>query len=359
MLGAMQDDTKLTAAEAGAIGGNARAKRLSATTRREIAKKAAKARWEGPILKATHGDANHPLSLGGVTIPCYVLEDGTRVLSQRGMMAGLGMTPGTTRSGADRLTSFAGGKGISPFVNAELMALIKNPIKFAAGGSIAFGYPATLLADLCDAVLAARKAGALQKQQEHIATQAEILVRGFARVGIIALVDEATGFQEARERDALAKILEGFVAKELRKWVSTFPAEYYKELFRLRGWTFPKLPKEQQRRPVMVGKITNDIVYARLAPGVREELHRVTPRDAKGRLKHKLFQRLTDDIGHPKLREHLAKVITVMQLSPDWDTFIGHMNRLMPVWKDLPLFQFLEDKDTEVRPALPRATSVS
>jgi hypothetical protein len=355
MLTAMQPKT---AAEMGAKGGRARREKLSATRRKEIAKKAAAARW--PILKATHGDADHPLKLGGVTIPCYVLEDGTRVLSQRGMMAGLGITPGTTRSGADRLTSFTAGKGISAFVNSDLRPLIENPIKFTTGGVVAFGYPATLLADLCDAVLAARKAGALQKQQEHIASQAEILVRGFARVGIIALVDEATGFQEARERDALAKILEAFVAKELQKWVRTFPAEYYKELFRLRGWTFPKLPQDQQKRPVMVGKITNDIIYARLAPGVREELHSATPRDAKGRLKHKLFQRLTNDVGHPKLREHLARVITVMQLSPDWPTFMGHMNRLMPVWKDLPLFQFLEDKDDVVTtPALPRATTLN
>ena len=75
------------------------------------------------------------------------------------------------------------------------MALIENPIKFrhSGGGGIAFGYPATILADICDVVLAARQAGELQKQQEHIAQQCEILVRGFARVGIIALVDEATG----------------------------------------------------------------------------------------------------------------------------------------------------------------------
>jgi len=87
-------------------------------------------------------------------------------------------------------------------------------------------------------------AGKLHHQQEHIAEQREILVRGFARVGIIALVDEATGYQEDRARDALAKILEAFIAKELRKWISTFPIDYYKELFRLRGWRFPDLPAD-------------------------------------------------------------------------------------------------------------------
>ena len=171
--------------------------------------------------------------------------------------------------------------------------------------------------------------------------QAELLIRGLAHVGIIALVDEATGYQDDRDRRALAKILEAFVAKELRKWVSTFPADYYKELFRLRRWKFPTLPQDQQKRPVMVGKITNDIVYARLAPGVRRELHRLTPRDERGRLKHKLFQRLTDDIGHPKLREHLASVVTVMKLSPDWETFMRNLNQILPKYADLPLFDEL------------------
>src|SRR5262249_53245705 len=125
----------------------------------------------------------------------------------------------------------------------ELADMMNNPIRFQVPtGGIAYGYEATVLADLCDAVLAARKAGALHYQQEHIAEQCEILVRGFARVGIVALVHEATGYQDSRAKDALAKILEAFIAKELRKWVSTFPIDYYKELFRLRGWTFPVLP---------------------------------------------------------------------------------------------------------------------
>src|SRR6185312_6528107 len=116
---------------------------------------------------------------------------------------------------------------ISSFINNDMMLLIQHPIRFrhSSGGGVAFGYPATLLADICDAVLAARKAGVLQKQQEHIAAQAEILVRGFARVGIIALVDEATGYQRDRAADALSKILEAFIEKELQPWVKTFTTD--------------------------------------------------------------------------------------------------------------------------------------
>jgi hypothetical protein len=168
-------------------------------------------------------------------------------------------------------------------------------------------------------VLAARKQEAFHPQQKHIAERCEILVRGFARVGIIALVDEATGYQADRARDALATILEGFIAKELQPWVRTFPVDYYRELFRLRGLPFPS---DTVRRPQYFGVLTNDIVYKRIAPGVLDELKRVTPRDEEtGRYKHRFFQRLTANTGYPKLREHLGAVVAVMKLSRDYDDF--------------------------------------
>lgn len=323
--------------ESKAKGAVALAKAMTPEERKARAQKGALARWGAKPLKATHGSADHPLKIGDIEIPCYVLEDGTRVLSQRGMVSGLGMTYGSGQGGADRLTGFAGGKGISPFINNDMMALIKNPIKFAhsGGGGVAYGYPATLLADICDAVLAARKAGVLQKQQEHIAHHAELLVRGFARVGIIALVDEATGYQKDRAADSLAKILEAFIAKELQPWVRTFPADYYEQLFRLRGLDYPN---STVQRPQYFGVLTNDIVYKRLAPGVLEELKKVTEVNEAGRPKHKLFQKLTNNVGYPKLREHLGSVVTIMKLSNDYNDFKQKLDRLHPAYgKTLPL----------------------
>ena len=136
------------------------------------------------------------------------------------------------------------------------------------------------------------------------------------------------------------EILEAFIATELRKWVKTFPIEYYKELFRLRGWTFPQLPADQRKRPILVGKITNDVVYDRLAPGVQQELHRLTPRDEKGRLKNRLFQRLTEDVGHPKLREHLASIIALMRAADSWQQFKSMFDRALPRYGDTPYLPF-------------------
>jgi hypothetical protein len=90
----------------------------------------------------------------------------------------------------------------------------------------------------------------------------------------------------------------------LQPWLSTFPEDFYREMFRLRGLDFPR---ESVRRPMYFGHLTNDVVYKRLAPGVLDELRRVTPKDDNGRRKHKFFQRLTNNVGYPKLREHWGR----------------------------------------------------
>jgi hypothetical protein len=342
-------DTSMTEVTGKALGGVARMKGITKKERSALGKMAAAARWSGEIKSVAHGDDDHPLRIGDIEIPCYVLDDETRVLSQRGVVVGgLGIQygGGSVRHGADRLTSFLQGKALSPFVSNELLALVQNPIKFrhSGGGGVAWGYPATILADICDVVLSARKAGVLQKQQEHIAERCELLVRGFARVGIIALVDEATGFQYARTRNSLARILEAFVAKELQPWVKTFPDEFYAQLFRLRGLPYNA---ESVKRPQYFGTLTTDIVWKRIAPGVLTELKRVLPKNEKGRRKGTLSQALTRNIGYPKLREHLGATVAYMTISPDYPAFIKTLDTHRPRFHDqleLP-FEYRPDED--------------
>ena len=324
-------------------GGRARAAKLTKQERSEIARKAAEARWGvGRTPKAIYGSPDSPLRIADIEIPCYVLDDGRRVLSQVGMQTGVGFSRSGGKSGSRRLAGFVTTLERKGLDTKGLAARIAEPISFVPphGGIRVVGYEATILAELCDAILAARKETILLKQQEHIADQAEVLVRGFARVGIIALVDEATGYQDARARDALAKILEEFIAKELRKWISTFPAEFYKQLFRLRRWAYDP---QNVKRPQLVGKLTNQIVYERLAPGILEELRQRNPVDEKGRRKHKHFQYLTEDTGNPKLREHLASVVSLMKISETWEEFRRHLDKAHPpTLSKLPLFEKLE-----------------
>lgn len=69
-----------------------------------------------------------------------------------------------------------------------------------------------------------------------------------------------------------------------------------------------------------------------------DELKKVTPRDEAGRRKHRFHQRLTSNIGYPKLREHLGSVVTLMKLSGDWEDFTRKLDRIHPrVGDTIPL----------------------
>lgn len=312
-----------------AKGGRERAKALSPEARSAIASKAAQKRWmeEPAVVKATHGSADRPLKIGDIELPCYVLEDGRRVIIQRSVITALDMKQGTAgRGGGDRLAKFAATKGVAPFVEDELRDKLISPIKFRAQGSTAYGYEATILADLCDAVLQAREKDLLHYQQVHIAKRCETLVRAFARVGIIALVDEATGYQEIRERRALEEILNRYISEDLRRWTKTFPDEYFTQIFRLRDWK----SSPGSRRPGILGHYTNDIVYERLAPGILDELQKLNPSDGQGHRKKKHHQYLSEDHGDPRLREHLDKVVVLMQASSSWNQFKMLLDRALP-----------------------------
>jgi len=282
--------------------------------------------------KATH---TGELNVGNTAIPCYVLEDGTRLIAQTGTAQSLGL------SRFAQLSKFTSSNVLKPFTNKELSDLVANPIKFTPprGGNAIYGYQATIITDICDAVLEARKEGKLLKQQTHIAAQCEILTRAFARIGIIALIDEATGYQEIRKKDALQKILDAFISKELAAWVKRFPDEFYDEMFRLKSWNWNSL-----KRPSVVGRYTNDLVYARLAPSLVEELKKKNPRNDKGVAKAKDHQWLTSDVGHPALSQHIHATIGFMRAASTWEQFLRMMNRAFPK-KGETIDMFLDDID--------------
>jgi hypothetical protein len=327
---------RTTVEEAGAMGGRARAAKLSPEERSDIARRAVEARWEKegklkPVPQATHGSPDRPLRIGEIEIPCYVLPDKTRVVVQAGMIEALGMSKGgSSHKGGTRLAKFASGERIKPFAASHLLEGTQEPIKFRTpGGTLAFGFEATILAELCEAVLAARAAGVLQKQQEHVAARAEILLRGFARVGIIGLVDEATGYQADREWNALQAILDRYLRREFAAWAKRFPDEFYKQMFRLRGWNWKGM---KVNRPQCVAAYTKDLIYLRLAPGILEELETRNPVLVNGRRESKHHQWLTDEIGHPALAQHLHAVIGLMRASPDkdWSFFKRLLDRAFP-----------------------------
>jgi len=297
------------------------------------------------MRKATHSGT---LTIGTRELLCAVLEDGTRVFSMRGLSKALGSarTGAANRrgvTGAPKLPTIMASRSLEPFIDADLSARLTSPIEYRPqhGGRTALGYEATLLPRMCAAILDAKKANALKINQMPMAEAADALLRGFATVGVIALVDEATGYQYTRTRHALEEILDKFIAKELQPWAKRFPDEFYEELFRLREWLYDP---GSVKRPSYVGKLTNDLVYARLAPAVLDELRRKNPPDEKGRRKHHHHRWLTEDIGHPKLREHLAAVVALEKSATTWGGFYRGIQRALPKFNQtIPLD--LLDKD--------------
>lgn len=282
------------------------------------------------IIKAIYGAPDRPLKIGNIEIPCYVLEDERRVLVQGGMIQALDISHGGSGSrGGDRLAKFTHQDRLKSFISNEVLVRTENPIRFrTTTGSLAYGYEAEDLAKICFAVLDAAKNKKLQKQQEHIVRQCEILVRGFAIVGINALVDEATGYQAIRTKEALAKILEKYIAKEVREWTKTFPDDFYREMFRLKGWSMNDL--SSIKRPSVIGHYTNDVIYRRLAPGVLKALREINPTIKPKYRKQKHFQWLTGDVGNPALARHLHAVMGLMRASTKWGDFIRLLNRSFP-----------------------------
>lgn len=339
-------DEKAKAASFGAEGGRTRARNLSADQRREASRRAAEARWAAAgklkVRRATH---EGPLNLAGFVLPCAVLNDGTRVLSQRAFTNALTAQQGGTAfarrsatAGVAGLPIFVANAKLQAFISLDLAASLSEMIEYVPmhGGRTALGIKAELVPAVCEVWLKARESQAtkLTRSEQRIARKAEVLVRGLARVGIIAMVDEATGYQAIRERDALAKILEAFVAKELQPWVSTFPPDFYREMLRLK-----RIPHDGGlKKPQFVGHLTNNLVYKRLAPGVLAELRAKNPTTESGRRKHAHHQWLTPEMGHPKLLHHLGKVTALMTICETWDAFEKLVDKHLPVQKHYPLF---------------------
>jgi hypothetical protein len=291
------------------------------------------------------------IKIGTIEIPCAVLEDGTRILNQAGFLRAIGRarSPKAGKgvlSTIDNLPFFLQAEALQPFISDELRESTKPifyfPIKTVEQGipeppyrfprPEAVGYNAEVLPQVCEVYLKFRDQSLKERKEipgryKHIFEACDILMRGLAHVGIIALVDEATGFQAIRDRNALQAILDKFLRKELAAWAKRFPNEFYQELFRLRGWQWKGM---KVNRPQAVAGYTKDFVYDRLVPGIREELERLNPKDERGRRKHRHHQWLTDDVGHPALAQHLYAVIGLMRASTSWEQFTEMMDKAFP-----------------------------
>lgn len=323
-----------------AKGGIARAAALSEEERKSIARRAAQARWSKDMPYATHEGI---IEIGDIEIPCAVLSTGQRVVTQSGFMRALGRARQAKGrqyyKGDVNLPAFLTAQNLKPFIS-NVLEVTSSQIEFRTkGGVLAYGYADELLPEVCDVFIKADRQRALNPNQAHIADRAHIIMKGLAHTGIAGLIDEATGYQTVRDKHALQAILDKYLRKELAAWAKRFPDEFYRQIFRLRKWEWKGM---RVNRPQVVAHYTNDFVYARLAPGILEELEQRMPRDERGRKMGRNTQLLTEDVGHPALAQHLYAVTALMTASRNWDEFKRMIDAALPKKGSNLELQFVE-----------------
>jgi len=262
------------------------------------------------IPKATHwGD----LDIAGTKIPCYVLSTGDRVFSLKGVVVGLIETDG------GQLAEYLKVRALQPHLPPDLMPSENGDIpaffRFDTGGEgvakYAVGIKVERFNDLIRAYSSAlvdhalsphdKTKIALTDRQLQIAQRAVRFQQATADVGLIALVDEATGYQYEREEDALQIKLRLYLEEDMRKWERTFPDQLWAEFGRLTNWK-----GTLHQRPKYWGKLIMELIYGYLDPDVAKWLKEHAPKPIKGQNYH---QWLSSQYGLKKLTEHIWLVV--------------------------------------------------
>lgn len=287
--------------------------------------KAAQERWNPTIPKATHMGI---LNLGNKIFECAVLEDGRRILTKSDVYKALGRARPSSaalkRSEELNLPVFMISNNLTPYLEKEKTCAI-NQVEFRhLSGKKLKGFDARILPEACKLYVKADDDGALQDQQKNIAKACRIILYGLATIGIISLVDDATGYVDQRNRNELQKILDKYISEELREWTKKFPDEFFKQVYRIHDWNYPKIGNH----PQYLGKFITKYVYDKLPEGVRYELENKNPKNENGCRKYRHHQFLTEDVGDDNLKKQLVQTITIMKLSSNIEEFKELVERL-------------------------------
>lgn len=319
-------------------GGEARAKSLNTERRREIAVRAAKARWAKISDPSILPVASHrgPLTVGEITVDAYRLRDGRRVISKKGMADILGLKS----TGGNAFVRSMTRPGVRSEIPENTWGKIENPIFFKIvepdsktdTGITADGYEADTLIDCCKAIVSAYQGGKLHGKQYFLYVRAEVIMRAAAKLGITALVDAAVNYVPDHRRGEYQALFEKFILDECREWEQEFPRKYLDMIYNIYG--LKQVNPDSTRTPRFFGKFTRKYIYAPLAHSkgaLLEELDKRNPVVyTNGGRKHKFLQFLTEEIGLPALRQHLWQVIGIGSISSNKDQFKRNFYKAFP-----------------------------
>ena len=227
---------------------------------------------------------------------------------------------GAMKAGMSRIELFVSGKLLRPYISDDLIQRVRNPVKFLLGQNIAYGYESDTLIDIAESVIRADNDGVLQAQQSAIAFQCRAITSSLTRLGLIALIDEATGYQTKRDSDELQRILTAYLLPEHRPWMKTIPQNFTDEIYRVYGWK----RAANNRGPRYAGKLIRQLIYAQMPKPILPALDKANPTDAKYQRKHKHHQFLTQEQGLDHFRTLVITVMTILRISRNKSDFKRH-----------------------------------
>lgn len=330
-------------------GGHARASVLTSEERSEIARKAVRTRWakkKGTSVEAEQvsDELGQPeeqpppptsttpfslfqgvLEIGNAKVLCHVLNTGKRVIAQREIVGAL------TGNVKGDISRYLTAQNLKPYIDRDF--ILGQTLQFKIRGTqfLGNGFEATLLLDICDAYLRAREDDKLHPNQYPIAKQAEIITRACAKVGIIALIDEATGFQKYRKERELQFKLQAFIAEDMQEWARMFPEEFWHELARLESVRY-----SAHNRPLRWGKYVMMFVYDAIDPDIGQHLREINPDPHYLKNHHQWMKKF----GRDKVRDQIMQVLPVMKLCTNMKEF---KEKFAYVFKRTPMQLSLDD----------------
>lgn len=269
----------------------------------------------------THFKVTHSgnLFIGDKVINCAVLENGQRIITQSSIYKVFDKSRrGSQRDENALIPYFMTSKNLLAFIDDDTKKVFEEVEYLSKNGRVVTGYKAEVIPVICDIIIEAHNRNALTQAQNLLYEQSMILLRALAKVGITALIDEATGFQNDRQAQELQNLLAKFIGEDLLKWQKRFPNQYYKEMFRLHGWDYDP---NSIKRPGYAGTFTLKYVYNLFPKKVMEIIKRENPRTISNNHLYRHHQFLSVDIGIPELDRHIAKLLGVMALSENLEEF--------------------------------------
>ena len=253
------------------------------------------------------------LPIGEASLPVYVLDDGRRVISRSGAVALL-----TDRSGGGNLEQYLRVGALGPYLPDDVLdQFIDFSIPEVVNRTVR-GLQAETFLDITRAFVQARNDGALTTdRQRDIAVKSDVFLAACAKTGLIALIDEVTGYQYERAQDALQLKLNLYLEQEMRKWEKTFPDELWVEFGRLTQWQ-----GRLNARPKYWGKLVLELIYGYLDRDVLDWLRDNAPAPRKGRNYH---QWLSSQFGLKRLTEHIWMTIGMAKTCASMPQLREHM----------------------------------